>query len=667
MKNSFKQCISLILVVVMVLMMSGVTVFANENVMDTGVDISSNSGLNKNEVHLTNETEAFDLVFQPSAIKLDQKLRDPVKDALWEERYGVKTSASDNLLTDPATSTLETATGNTVILESSKEQSFSEMNLETKDSSGTRATPSLLITNRNANSISFDVRFPTSGQWGNCIVLINLNSAHTTLPSGPYDGNWYKGNGSYTINNLTPGGIYFVGMWWSTDGSYAGGTNAIYKYTHLLYNNNEQYSTKNGTYISAVFETADFNAASNANVTTWLSRMDNAYLALKDLTGFVPNGGQKLTMRSTRAEFPFVDGQNYWYLTWATYGNPSLFSQPFVKSHMLRLSNNDWGDAALHEMSHAFDNWAWTFDSEALADFKEYYVVETKGATVYRCDTNKYYTGSAFYNFFKTDQYFSYDNTFARGSYHSRGMTAVMIKIKNNIGWLPFVATFKIFNQLEPSQIPNSNIGKLNLFITLLKKYSGKSIIALLTQNEKNIIERQFGGSLSESVVLAPTSGQSRTMHNDNIMYQYTGHGGSAFLGVGQVVIVTVRGTRNLQTDNFTINTYDVFGYLSGNNLIFGNLVSTHNTSTVKISGNTLKTIVSSDLTKPSVIVTEPGWRVWSHYGITSGNLNLTGPLWGNGEVAVLSTWIGNGDVNPRTDNKMSYHTYLSNGQWINN
>ena len=81
--------------------------------------------------YLTNETEAFDLVFQPPAIKLDQKLRDPVKDALWEERYGVKTSASDNLLTDPAISTLETATGNTVILESSKEQSFSEMNLET--------------------------------------------------------------------------------------------------------------------------------------------------------------------------------------------------------------------------------------------------------------------------------------------------------------------------------------------------------------------------------------------------------------------------------------------------------------------------------------------------------------------------------------------------------
>ena len=51
---------------------------------------------------------------------------------------------------------------------------------------------------------------------------------------------------------------------------------------------------------------------------------------------------------------------------------------------MRRLSQGDWGDTPMHELSHVFDNYKWNFDAETLAQLKLYYVIEQLNAKVYR-------------------------------------------------------------------------------------------------------------------------------------------------------------------------------------------------------------------------------------------------------------------------------------------
>lgn len=367
------------------------------------------------------------------------------------------------------------------------------------------ATPGFTITSKTTTSVTVNVTYPTSEARGNVLVFWDFNQG-TTIPSdsnnmSPYGGNIYRTNGSHTITGLRPGGVYVIASMWSTNGGNTfGGVNTICRKVQLPYTATESLTTYNGTYVYARMESTDKSAASTTNFNTWLSRMDTAYLAYKDLTGYTPYSGNKLGLQSSRKDFNtyMPDGKNYWELTWGEAGQPALISQPFMRSLMIRLSSNDWGDVTLHELSHAFDNNAWTFDAEVLADLKEYYVVEANNAKVYRSDIPKYYTGSAFYNFFNSDQLYSYNNTFNYGNYHSRGMTKIMIDIKNRIGsWTTFKSTFSYFNSLASGNIPSTAMGKLNLFLTKLKDYSGVEVLSVISSRDKNIIQSRFGGTLA--------------------------------------------------------------------------------------------------------------------------------------------------------------------------
>lgn len=373
------------------------------------------------------------------------------------------------------------------------------------------ATPSLTITSKTSTSVTFNVVYPSSGVNGNVFMLFDFNQGASILPSAPYGGNYYRTNGTYTISGLIPGGMYQVVMCWSTDnGANYGGVNTIFRRAQLPYNTTETLTTNYGSYVFSSIETADKAFASTANFTTWLARMDYAYTTLKTLTGNTPYNGSRIELRSTREDMNTYspDGQYYWYLTWAYAGNPTKIAEFLYKSLMKRLASGDWGDAPIHEISHDFDKDVWTFDPEVLADFKEYYVVEQLAAKVYRPDTNKYYTGSDFYNFFKTDQWESYDNTFANGYYHPRGLTAILIRIKNSLGtWLPFQKTFAYMGSIPANQQPTTDLEKFNLFITKLRDFSGIDVLAKLTASEKSILAGWFGGTIrymTRAIVVIP-------------------------------------------------------------------------------------------------------------------------------------------------------------------
>ncbi|MDR1134703.1 MAG: hypothetical protein LBL49_00765 [Clostridiales Family XIII bacterium] len=383
------------------------------------------------------------------------------------------------------------------------------------------ATPSLTITGKTATSVTFNVVYPVSGASGNVFMLFDFNQGLSILPSTPYGNNYYRTNGTYTISGLTPGGMYQVLMCWSTDnGAHYGGANTIFRRAQLPHNTTETLTTNYGSYVFSTIETADKAFASSTNFTTWLSRMDYAYTTLKSLTGNTPYNGSRIELRSTREDMNTYspDGQYYWYLTWAYEGNPAKIAEFHYKSLMKRLAGGDWGDAPIHELSHDFDKSVWTFDAEVLADFKEYYVVEQLAAKVYRPDTNKYYTGSDFYNFFKTDQWESYDNTFAKGYYHPRGLTSILIRIKKSIGaWLPFQKTFAYMGSIPANQQPTTDLEKFNLFMTKLRDFSGTDVLAQLSSLEKSILAGYFGGTIkyvTRAIVVLPGIMGSRLSRN---------------------------------------------------------------------------------------------------------------------------------------------------------
>ena len=167
---------------------------------------------------------------------------------------------------------------------------------------------------------------------------------------------------------------------------------------------------------------------------------------------------------------------------------------------MMRLSDGDWSDAVIHEISHDFDQEAWAFDYEVLANLKSCYVLEnTPGIKIYDPGVKKYYTGDDIYNYYNSDNYSSYNQMFAKGLYDNlgMGMTAVMLRIKQDIGWQAFKDTFHDINEISSEESDyiyrmhnQVEIGKFNIFITKLKDYSGNDIIRKLTEAEKNIIEK---------------------------------------------------------------------------------------------------------------------------------------------------------------------------------
>lgn len=395
---------------------------------------------------------------------------------------------------------------------------------ETESAVEQRSTAALTITGTTSTSITYNVTFPSSGSKGNAIYLVNFNNSNglTTEYNVYGSREIYRKNGEYTISGLQPGGIYILEMLWSTDGGKNyGGENSIDRFVQLPCNTIENLQMyENDGRVSAYLEPEDKELASDSDFDTWLDRMDKAYNSFRELTGYTPYNSQKIVMQSTRDNlndsFDTVDGKNYWWVIFGYYDYTRIFkhSKAFNQGHMRRLSQGDWGDTPMHELSHVFDYDSWVFDSETLAQFKLYYVVSVLNAKIYRPDRfnnngNGWYTGSNYYTLLKTDRYMdSYTNSFDKGNYASEGFAAILIEIQKKIGWEPFKKTFRYFSDLAYDQVPYENGEKLKLFLTKLKDYSGKDVLSYISTRDKNIINSYYDTTLEYVVPAIPiTSG----------------------------------------------------------------------------------------------------------------------------------------------------------------
>ncbi len=380
----------------------------------------------------------------------------------------------------------------------------------------TQATPNLTVISKTATSITYYVTFPISGQGGNAIYLYNFNENDgITTWKNAHGTDEYRTNGQYTISNLQPGGIYILNMMWSTDGQTMGGENAIHKFVQLPNNTTETLKLYTGGRVTARMEQADKELATSSNFNTWLSRMDSVYNKYKDLTGYTPFNSQKIEMRSTRDNlneyFNIQDGLNYYWVIYGYFDNTYIFKygQAYYKGLMRRLSAGDWGWLPIHEMGHVFDNYKWNFDAETLAQFKSYYVMEQLNATVYDVNENEataWYTGDEYYDYLKYNRFIqSYTNSFGSGTYASEGFAALLIDIQQQIGWEAFKKTFRYFNNLSYSQVPDTDGDILKLFLTKLKDYSGDDVLSYISNRDTGIIEDHFGIILEYVEPVYPT------------------------------------------------------------------------------------------------------------------------------------------------------------------
>ena len=135
----------------------------------------------------------------------------------------------------------------------------------------TPATPSLTIVSTTATSITYNVTFPVSGQWGNAIYLVDFNTDDgLTTWENVYGTDEYRINGLYTISGLQPSGIYILNMMWSTDGEWMGYENAINRFVQLPNTSSESLSLYSGGRVTARLEAADKALASSSDFNEWL-------------------------------------------------------------------------------------------------------------------------------------------------------------------------------------------------------------------------------------------------------------------------------------------------------------------------------------------------------------------------------------------------------------
>lgn len=263
----------------------------------------------------------------------------------------------------------------------------------------------------------------------------------------------------------------------------------------MPYNSTEEYKTISGGHVTATIEKDD--AVASDRMETWIDRMDKVYTELQSFTGYTPYEGKKINILSSRENFSThqPDGQNYWRLIMGWSGNPIKISQPFYHSHM-RRSGSDWGDTPIHELSHDFDSYKWNFDNEALAFLKIPYVLQKQYAEVYRIDTMKGYSGMYYKNFLEHDWFEGYDESFKKGFYMPAGMATILLNIQEKTGWDAFGKTFRYFNELLDDQVPPTELGKLNLFLTQLQKFSGQDVFKLISTADKEILKTHFGGDI---------------------------------------------------------------------------------------------------------------------------------------------------------------------------
>lgn len=213
------------------------------------------------------------------------------------------------------------------------------------------------------------------------------------------------------------------------------------------------------------------------NPDTYISLLDEAYVAMADLVGGTPYDGAKIIVRSDA-------NMNYGLLS----GNPITIGPGRSWADIVNQHGIDFG--VPHELGHDFDLGPGpayymgnlTFDNaEHWANFKVLYAYEMLGATHPEL-TNSCYdvtipvsqVGSCF-----TDHARQLWLPATGRDYTTMGndtYTGMLYGLRQEIGWEPFKCAFRTYARMGASPPPGSDIAKVQLWADTLGRCAGRDL-----------------------------------------------------------------------------------------------------------------------------------------------------------------------------------------------
>ena len=215
----------------------------------------------------------------------------------------------------------------------------------------------------------------------------------------------------------------------------------------------------------------------------WLAQLNDAYLALKDLVGYVPYDGNAIVIK----EFPENELNGAELLA----GNPIKWLDKSVSEKLKAVNEfDDFNYGLIHELGHNFDIPNYNYlegsgdiiNAEQWANLKLIYVADVLSKKYPHLNFYQDKVGYVpigefprkyFFDIFTREWLTSKDKNW-KEMYHDV-YTGLLYSLTEKYGWEPFKKTFREYNTYNTTSnpIPTDDLGKIQLFADLLSKHAG--------------------------------------------------------------------------------------------------------------------------------------------------------------------------------------------------
>ena len=365
--------------------------------------------------------------------------------------------------------------------------------------------PTVSLVSKTTNSVTLDLWFSDNNCPHNSLQVYDFSTEPRGLTTllGGVNGTQLTSS-RVKVSNLKHGNTYlfFVFNW-------SGGNNPLRVKLDIPSETLVAYSRNNMNFL---LDRVLVDALGTVRANNFLAKTDSAYVHMHELFGGdKPFGGIKMQFNNTRTLPLYLEGQSGHPILWQTYTPDPYIEVALDVAYKMNRVNADTAEVPIHEIAHNFDNWKWSFEGEALAILGiYYYYAMTNERMAEGCESSeKAWTGKQYKTYIKERawrhlDHVNYDLAMSRGHYSPYSLGYTLANIADTIGWKPFKDTFRFIGLLDTSQVPKTSIGKFNLFMTKLRDYSGKDVIAMLTMQEKSIYGNYLGGTIAYSSVIPP-------------------------------------------------------------------------------------------------------------------------------------------------------------------
>jgi hypothetical protein len=273
----------------------------------------------------------------------------------------------------------------------------------------------------------------------------------------------------------------------------------------------EQLTTYWRDNVTFILDECFTDATTNTRLSAFMSKTNRAFSVFQDFIG----GDEPNIMTITHDRS--LDATNYEGIS----GYPIQWATAKTMKHLIKMNyyNVDLTETPLHEIAHNFTSWKWNFETEALACFLTYYYFDNTGYSfVVGSQSQVFSGGSGFKTYMKSYAnrllgQINYDASIPNGILSPYGLAYNLAEIAEEIGWEPFEKTFRYFYTLYDNKVPDTDIGKFNLFLTMLSTYSGQNVFNMFTAQEKAV----YGAALCGTV--APETFDVGLMNHWNKSY----------------------------------------------------------------------------------------------------------------------------------------------------